>query len=70
MSYTTGGHTVFHNRYHLVWITKYRFKILTPEMRLRIREITYQICKQLGVTIVKGPVPSKLHFRTNFKIRI
>ena len=26
MSYTTGSHTVFHHRYHIVWITKYRYK--------------------------------------------
>ncbi len=54
MTYTASGHAVFHNRYHLVWITKYRYRVLTKEMRLRIREITRQICAQLGVTIVKG----------------
>src|ERR1700730_7961598 len=26
MSYATGCHTVFHNRYHIVWVTKYRYK--------------------------------------------
>ncbi|WP_085907083.1 IS200/IS605 family transposase [Kiloniella majae] len=54
MTYTASGHAVFHNRYHLVWITKYRYRVLTREMRLRIREITRQICAQLGVTIGKG----------------
>ena len=54
MTYTASGHAVFHNRYHLVWITKYRYRVLTREIRLRIREITRQICAQLGVTIVKG----------------
>ena len=53
-SYSTGAHTIFHHRYHIVWITKYRYKVLTRPMRLRIREITRQICDQLGVTIVKG----------------
>ena len=28
MSYATGSHTVFHHRYHIVWITKYRYKVL------------------------------------------
>ena len=28
MSYTSGSHTVFHHRYHIVWITKYRYKVL------------------------------------------
>ena len=54
MTYTTASHTIFHNRYHLVWITKYRYKVLTEEIRLRIREITRQICEQLGVKIIKG----------------
>jgi putative transposase len=25
MSYATGCHTVFHHRYHIVWVTKYRY---------------------------------------------
>ena len=54
MRYTNGAHTKYHTRYHLVWITKYRYKILTKEMRLRIRELTRQICEQLGATIVSG----------------
>ena len=54
MSYSTSSHSKYHTRYHIVWITKYRYKVLTPEMRLRIREITRQICAQMGVNIVKG----------------
>lgn len=54
MTYTTSADTKYHNRYHIVWITKYRYKILTKEMRLRIREITRQICDQLVVRIIKG----------------
>ena len=54
MTYTRASHTVFHNCYHIVWITKYRYKVLTVDMRLRIREISYQICENLDVTIIKG----------------
>ena len=54
MTYSTSAHATFHNRYHIVWITKYRYKVLTPEMRYRIRDITKQVCGQLGVTIIKG----------------
>ena len=50
----TSSHTKFHHRYHIVWVTKYRYKVLTPEMRYRIRDITRQICSQMGVTIIKG----------------
>lgn len=54
MSYSTGAHTTYHTRYHIVWITKYRYKVLTPEMRYRIREIIRQVCDQLQVKIIKG----------------
>ena len=39
MSYTAGCHTIFHHRYHIVWITKYRYHVLRGKMRERIREI-------------------------------
>ena len=54
MSYSTGAHTTFHHRYHMVWITKYRYRVLTKPMRLRIRELTRQISAQMGVSIVSG----------------
>ena len=54
MHYDKGKHTVFHHRYHIVWITKYRFKVLTGPIKLRVREITRQVCDELGVTIIKG----------------
>lgn len=54
MFYSTSGHATFHASYHIVWITKYRHKSLTGEMRLRAREITKQICAQMGVRIISG----------------
>ena len=54
MSYTSGSHPVFHHRYHIVWITKYRYKVLEGELRERIRTIIRQVCKELGVQIVSG----------------
>lgn len=58
MSYSVSAHATYHARYHIVWITKYRYKVLTPDMRLRIREITRQICAQMGVSILKGVLSS------------
>lgn len=53
-AYSFGGHTKFHNRYHIVWVTKYRYKVLTPEIRYRIRDITRQVCGQMEVRIIRG----------------
>ena len=54
MPYDKGCHTVFHHRYHLVWITKYRFKVLKGAVRERVREILRQVCEELGVSIISG----------------
>ena len=54
MSYTSGSHTVFHHRYHIVWAPKYRFKVLRGEVRLRVRDIIKQVCAEMGVTIING----------------
>ena len=54
MAYDRGSHTVFYHRYHIVWITKYRYRVLRGELRERVRAIIRQVCAELGVTIVKG----------------
>ena len=54
MAYSTGSHTRFYHRYHVVWATKYRHKVLKGAMRERIREIIGQACAEMGVHIVKG----------------
>lgn len=40
--YSKGSHTIFHHRYHLVWITKYRYRVLQGDLRLRVRTIIAQ----------------------------
>ena len=54
MSYRTSSHTLFHHRYHIVWITKYRYKVLRGEIREHVRDIIRQVCDELNVEIVRG----------------
>ena len=54
MSYRTGSHTLFHHRYHIVWITKYRYKVLRGEIREHVRDVIRQVCSELGVEIITG----------------
>ena len=54
MIYSTGSHTKFYHRFHVVWTTKYRYKVMRGEMRERIREIIIQTCQELCVHIEKG----------------
>ena len=58
MQYDKGKHCVFYHRYHLVWSTKYRYKLLRGELQLRVREIIRQVCAENGVEILKGVVSS------------
>ena len=58
MQYDKGKHCVFYHRYHIVWSTKYRFKVLRGDLRLRIREIVRQVCAENGVEIIKGVLSS------------
>ena len=51
-----GGHTQYDIQYHIVWTTKYRYKILTGNIALRIRELIRQGCEARNVKIIKGNV--------------
>ncbi len=39
MEYRYGSHTVFNIEYHFVWVVKYRYKVMTEEVALRVREL-------------------------------
>ena len=58
MQYDRGKSCVFYHRFHLVWSTKYRYKVLTGDVRLRVREIIRQVCSEQGVDIIKGVLSS------------
>ena len=50
------SHPVYHHRYHLVWITQYRYQVLTTAMKKRVRDISAQVAEELGVSIENGVV--------------
>jgi putative transposase len=54
--YSRGSHTVHDIKYHIVWITKYRYEILTKKIAERLRELLIQGCESRGITIVEGSV--------------
>jgi putative transposase len=53
-NYTTGHHTVYHHRYHIVWITKYRYRVLQGELRLKVRSIIAQVADEMRIQIING----------------
>ena len=54
--YTRGSHTVHDIKYHFVWLTKYRYKVLTGKIAVRLRELLIQGCTARGITIIEGAV--------------
>ncbi|MFV0294265.1 MAG: transposase, partial [Paracoccus sp. (in: a-proteobacteria)] len=54
MRYSSAAHTRFYPRFHVVWATKYRYKVMRGPMRERILEIIRQTCDAMGVHIVRG----------------
>jgi len=60
MEYRYGSHTVFQIEYHFVWVTKYRYKVLSKEIAERVRELVRETCEAFEIRIVKGVV-SKDH---------
>lgn len=54
MQYDTGSHCVFYHRYHIVWSTKPRYKVLQGDIWLRVHDICHQVCHERGVDIIRG----------------
>ena len=55
-SYRKSSHSIHDLKVHLVWITKYRYKVLTPDIGVRVRDIIRQICDSKDIVIIKGAV--------------
>ena len=60
--YRQSGHALCDSKYHLVGITKYRYKILRGEVAERARDLIRQICHAREVVILRGSVsPDHIH---------
>jgi len=51
-----GSHTQYDIQYHIVWTTKYRYKILKGRIAERLRELIRQDCETRKVKIIRGSV--------------
>ena len=58
--YRKGSHTITRLTVHIVWVTKYRYHVLTGDIQSRCRRILIQDCETLDIEILKGVV-SKDH---------
>ena len=51
-----GSHTQYDIQYHIVWTTKYRYKVLQGKIAERIRELIRQGCEVNKLKIIRGNV--------------
>ena len=62
VEYRRSAHAVFDIKYHVVWVTKYRYKVLRGRVAERARDLIRQICEAREVVIVRGAVsPDHIH---------
>jgi len=56
VDYNKSSHAVYDIKYHIIWVTKYRYKILGGEISKRLRELVRQGCEARNITIVQGNI--------------
>ena len=61
-----GNHTISQLQVHIVWVTKYRYKVLKGEIQKRCREIIIQVCDAEDIRILSGVV-SKDHIHMHIE---
>ena len=50
------AHAIWLCKYHIVWCTKYRFKVLSKDIRVSVRDILRQLCEWKKIEIIEGNV--------------
>lgn len=50
------SHAVYEAKYHLVWCPKYRKNVLVDEIRLRVKELFYEIASHFDFEIERCEV--------------
>lgn len=50
------AHVQYDIEYHIVWATKYRYRILENKIAERARALIRQGCNSMDVTIIKGSI--------------
>lgn len=54
--YKKNSYAVFDIKYHVIWVTKYRYKVLSGQIAYRTRELIRQGCEARGITILQGSI--------------
>ena len=52
----SGSHTIWDCKYHIVWVTKYRYPVLVGDVGLRARELVREIARSHEMMIHAGAI--------------
>lgn len=50
------NHVQYDIEYHIVWTTKYRYKVLSGRIAEKCRNLIRQNCNRMDVSIIKGNI--------------
>ena len=57
MEIRLSGHFAYHTEYHIVWITKYRYRVLNPGVKAYLIKLFPRVMKEIpGCEIVKNTI--------------
>ena len=66
--YRIGAHTKFDMKVHLVWVPKYRKKVLTGDVAIRVRDIIRQIAMEHELHILSGKIAADhIHVMVSYR---
>ena len=54
--YRRQAHAVYDCRYHIVWITKYRFRVIDDDIKTALKWIIKEVCDWKDIEILEGAV--------------
>lgn len=54
--YRKTSHSKYELKVHLIWVTKYRYKVLLNDIKYRIRELIKQCCDTQDIHIIRGHI--------------
>jgi len=54
--YKRQAHAVYDCRYHVIWVTKYRFKIINQKIEIALKWAIKEVCDWKGIEILEGSV--------------
>ncbi len=57
-SYRKNSHSKYDLKVHLIWIPKYRKRVLIGKVAERVRDVLRQVCMEHEVNIISGKVSS------------